>query len=181
MRAIAPTVLITLLVAGCAPGTPGPAPAAPTTGTATSEPESVTPSITRQVPPEQRATLADASAQRLCGLVTPDELSKLASFAVRPGTPNEVEPAIRGCRFEAVAGVGSVLLAAQPDGYGSLGKEEVELGPVRGTQSLHANDCTVYAPVPGATLQVAVTAAEADSDECDTAQGIAQYVLAGLR
>jgi len=180
MRAIAPTVLVGLLAAGCSGSVPVPVPAPSTSGTTTSEPESVEPSITRQVPPDRRTPLARASAQQLCGLVTPDELGRLAGFPVQPGVPNEVEPSIRGCRY-AAADTRSILVAAQPDGYGSLGKEEVELGPVRGTQSLHANDCTVYAPVAGSTLQVAVNAAEADSDECDSAQGIAQYVLAGLR
>ena len=182
MRAIVPAALITLLAAGCTQGGPGPAPATTSPGTTTSQPESVAPSITRQVPPEQRRALADASAKQLCGLVTVDELGKLA-FPVGAGAPREIglEPSVRGCQFEAQNGSRSILIGSQPDGFGGLGDEEVELGAVRGTQQLHVNDCTVFAPQAGATLQVTVNAPEADSDDCETAQGITQYVLAGVR
>ena len=181
--ALVPAALVVVLAACTSGGSlPLPSSAPQTSGSDESEPESVTPSITREVPPELRVRLADASAERLCGLVGVDELGQLA-YPVRRGVPREIglEPPVRGCQFAADTGVRSILIGTQPEGYAGLGQDEVRLGELPGTETLRANDCTVFAGVPGATLQVTARAAEADSDECETAQGVAQYVLAGVR
>jgi hypothetical protein len=168
--------------AGCSPGgsdTPSES-STPTSGNESAS-RSVTPSITREVPPERRQHLAQLAPDQLCGLVGMEEVRKLA-FPVEPGQPREIgfDPPIRGCTFKAPNGVRSVLIGAQPAGMAQIGHEEVALGEVKGMQTMHANDCTVFADVEGATLQIAVTAGEADTTQCDTAQGVAQYVLAGL-
>ncbi len=171
------------VLAGC---TPGGAPAGPTTSASTpgstgeSTPDSVTPSITRELPPEQRRELARIPTDQLCGLLNPQEIEELVEHPVKPGTGREIASVARGCTFEAPTGVRSVLIGVQQPGYGQLGTENVQLGPVPGTKQLHANDCTVYADVAGATLQIGVSAAEADSDQCDSAQAVAQYVLPAL-
>ncbi|GAA2818623.1 DUF3558 family protein [Saccharopolyspora taberi] len=183
-RAVAPLGLgLALLLAGCVPGGQEPAPPTepPSPTTATTSESSVTPSITRDLPPEQRRRLAEVPTDRLCELVSPDELAQLA-FPVEPGRPREVgfDPPARGCAYDARPGDRSVLVGVQPEGYADLGTTEVSLGSVPGSQTLHANDCTVFAGVPGATLQIAVRAGESDSDQCETAQAVAQYVLGGL-
>ncbi|MBB5154657.1 DUF3558 family protein [Saccharopolyspora phatthalungensis] len=172
------------MVSGCTPGAQAPPAAAPTTRTSTAEesaPESPAPSITRKVPPEQRKKLAELPADQLCGLVDPGELSALA-FPVDAGKSREIgfDPQVRGCSFEARNGKRSVLIGAQPEGFAMLGRDEVNLGTVRGTQTMHASDCTVFAGVAGATLQISVTAGEADTDQCAKAQLVTQYVLAAL-
>ncbi|QGK71643.1 DUF3558 domain-containing protein [Allosaccharopolyspora coralli] len=181
--AVAAGALALGVLAGCSGQEPAPE-QPPTPSTETSEQptlESVEPSITREIPQEQRQRLARLPSERLCELVTPDELGQLA-FPVQRGQPREVgfDPTLRGCSFEAQGGARAVLLGAQPAGYGSLGDTEVDLGGTRGTQTLHVNDCTVFADVEDATLQVVVTAPEAGSDQCEAAQGIAQYTLAAL-
>ncbi len=170
-------------LAGCTGQEPAPEPT-PTSPERTSEEptlESVEPSITREVPQEQRQRLARLPSERLCELVTPDELGQLA-FPVQAGQLREVgfDPTLRGCSYEAQGGTRAVLVGVQPPGYGNLGDTEVDLGGMRGTKTLHVNDCTVFSDVQEATLQVVVTAPEADSDQCDAAQGIAQYTLATL-
>lgn len=170
-------------LAGCTGREPAPE-QPPTPSESTSEEptlESVEPSITRQVPQERRQRLAQLPGERLCELVTPDELGQLA-FPVQAGQPREVgfDPTLRGCSYEAQGGARGVLVGVQPPGYGNLGDTEVDLGGVRGTKTLHVNDCTVFADVREATLQVVVTAPDAGSDQCDAAQGIAQYTLAAL-
>ncbi|GAA3365090.1 MULTISPECIES: DUF3558 family protein [Saccharopolyspora] len=181
--ALVPAALVVVLAACTTGGSlPMPSSAPETSGSDESEPESVTPSITREVPPQRRIGLADASAEQLCGLVTVDELGQLA-YPVRHGVPREIglEPPVRGCQFAAENGVRSILVGTQPEGYAELGQDEVRLGERPGTETLRANDCTVFAAASGATLQVTARAAEADGDECETAQGVAQYVLAGVR
>ncbi|WP_243790221.1 DUF3558 family protein [Saccharopolyspora gloriosae] len=174
---------LAVVLAGCTSGGPPPAPSStPTTsGSDQAEPETVTPSITREVPPERRQDLAGASAEQLCGLINVDELGRFG-YAVRPGVAREIgfDPPVRGCRFEAQSGVRSILIASQPQEYAGLGEDEVRLGEVPGTKTLRANECSVFAGVGRGTLQVTVQSAEADSDECDAAQGIAQYVLSAV-
>ncbi|QUH05270.1 DUF3558 family protein [Saccharopolyspora erythraea] len=181
LLALAP--VLGLAVAGCAPGGAPGAPSQPPAATTSEETssESVTPSITRDLPPEQRRPLTAIPTNELCGLVSPDELARLA-FPVEPGTAREVgfDPPARGCSYQARTGDQSVLVAAQPEGYAELGTTPVNLGSAQGTQALHANDCTVFVPLPGATLQIVVGAGEADADQCDTAQSVAQYVLGAL-
>ncbi|MCI2417025.1 DUF3558 family protein [Saccharopolyspora sp. K220] len=172
------------MASGCTPGEQAPPAAAPTTQPTTTEEsatESAAPSISRNVPLEQRKRLAELPADQVCGLVDLDELGALA-FPVRSGEPQEVgfDPPVRGCRFQARTGGRSVLIGAQPEGFATLGRDEVQLGAVRGTQTMHASDCTVFAGVSGATLQVSVTAGEADTDQCEKAQLITQYVLAAV-
>lgn len=170
-----------LAVAGCSgeqQSTPTSTPPATSSGEST---ESVAPSVTREVPPEQQQKLADLKADQLCGLVSPEDLAKLA-FPVEPGRPREagVAPPIRGCTFAGRNGVRSILIGSQPEGYGEAGVKAVNLGGIRGTKVLHANDCTVLTGVFGGTLQVVVSATEADSDDCDTAQSVTRYLVAGL-
>ena len=175
-------VAVVGVVAGCTSGGQSPPTSAPSSSTSgESTPESVTPSITREVPPAQRQRLVDLPADRLCGLVSPEDLARLA-FPVEPGRPREIgfDPPARGCTFNARSGVRSILIGIQPQGYGLLGAKQVDLGGVRGTKIRHANDCTVLADVTGATLQVSVVAGEADSEQCESAQGVAQYVAAGV-
>jgi hypothetical protein len=168
-------------VAGCSSG--GQPPTATTTSpsssdqTAESTAKSVTPSITRDVPPPQRQPLAGIAPDRLCDLVSPDDLGKLA-FPVQPGRVRDLggQPPVRGCVYDARGSARSVLIGVQPQDYGQLGSTQVELGSA-GTEVQHANDCTVLAPVAGATLQVVVAGSGTDSSQCDTAQAIAQYVL----
>lgn len=165
----------------CSPGAPSQPTSQPSVSSSSTSPESAVPSMTRQVPPEQRQNLADLPADRMCELISPEDLGKLA-FPVQPGHPREAGPALpaRGCVFEARNGVRSVVIGAQPADYGELGVKDVDLGGVHGTKVLHANDCTVLAGVMGSTLQVVVTASEASSDQCDTAQSVAQYVVSAL-
>ncbi|MGW0891864.1 DUF3558 family protein [Saccharopolyspora sp. NPDC002578] len=181
---LVPTAALAVVLAACTSGGTPPAPssAPATSGSDQTEPESVTPSITREVPPQQRRSLAGASAPQLCGLITVDELAQFG-YTVRPGVPREIgfEPPVRGCQFQADSGVRSILIASQPEGYSDLGEDEVRLGELPGTETLRANDCTVFAAAGDATLQVTAKAAEADSDECEAAQGITQYVLAAVR
>lgn len=179
LASLAVTLVGLGFAAGCTSGGPGPVPSVtPSLTTSSSASQAATPSISRDVPPDQRRSLGALGAADLCASVTPDELGRLA-YPVQPGQPSE-EPPARGCTFHAGAGTRSILVAAQPDGYGEVGRDEIALGGVRGTQTTHANDCTVYAPVQGATLQVTATAAEADSNQCEQAQSVAQYVLPGL-
>ncbi|WP_152528267.1 DUF3558 family protein [Saccharopolyspora rectivirgula] len=168
------------LLAACSAEQPQP-PAETTSDTETTTIDAVTPSITREVEPAQRVHLDRAPAEELCQLVSTDDLAQLA-FPVEPGRPRKLGAGspVRGCQFPEQDGTRSVLLAAQPPEYTDLGRAEVDLGDVTGTQLLRAGDCTVYAPVDGAALQVSVIAAEADSTQCETAQGIAQYVLAAV-
>lgn len=171
---------VAVAATGCTSGEEtAPVPPSAQTTTEESAAESVTPPISRDVPPDQRRELA--AVADLCSLVSPDELAELA-FPVQAGHPRQLgaEPVARGCQFDHGSSPRSVLVAAQPAGYAGLGREEVDLGAVTGTQTLHVNDCTVLAPVRGATLQVAVTAREAGTTHCETAQSVAQYVLAAL-
>jgi hypothetical protein len=172
------------VVSGCTSGEQAPPAAAPSTQSSTTEqttPETAAPSITRTVPPEQRKRLADLSAEQMCGLVAPDELGVLA-FGVESGHPREIgfDPPLRGCSFEARSGGRSVLIGAQPEGFATLGREEVDLGTARGTQTLHAGDCTVFTGVAGATLQISVMTGETDAEQCEKAQLITKYVLAAV-
>ncbi|RCW46881.1 uncharacterized protein DUF3558 [Halopolyspora algeriensis] len=139
------------------------------------------PSMTRQVPAAERVRLDALSADQVCDLVSTETLGRLA-FPVQSGQPREVgsEPPVRGCSFDAASGTRSVLIATQPDGFDRLGAEEVDLGKLRGSRILHVNDCTVLVGVSRATLQVSVTAAEAGTDQCDTATDVAGYVAEGL-
>lgn len=75
---------------------------------------------------------------------------------------------------------GDTSMTTEP---GETGTDETSDVPDPGravSQTLRANGCTVYAAAGGATLQVAVTTAEADSEQCDTAQAVARYVLPAL-
>lgn len=169
---------------GCTSGGPAPAPtASPSASGQVPETtaKSVAPSITRTVPPGQRQQLAAIPPDRLCDLVSPNDLGTLA-FPVGAGSVEDVgtQPVTRGCRYDQPGGPRSVLIGVQPQGYGALGLVQVVLGTVRGTQTQHANDCTVLADVRGATLQVVVAGNKTDSSQCDQAQAIAQYALAAL-
>lgn len=167
------------VAAGCTSDGQTPAPSVmPSLTSSSSASQAATPSVSRDVAPDQRRAMTTMSAADLCGTVSPDDLAKLA-YPVQPGQPSETQPA-RGCTFSADGGTRSILVAAQPDGYGQVGEEEIAFGDVHGTQTAHANDCTVYVPVLGATLQITATAAEADSNQCEQAQSVAQYVLPGL-
>ncbi|MDR7302380.1 DUF3558 domain-containing protein [Haloactinomyces albus] len=170
------------VLSGCAGGAPsapppdgGPAPST------TQETGPVPPSIARDVPAEKRTRLGALSSEQLCGLVTPEVLGRLA-FPVQAGQPREVDadPPVRGCSFAADSGDRSVLISAQPEGFVEVGVDEVDLGELRGSRTLHGTDCTVFAGVSGATLQVSVTAADAGSEQCDTAAAVAGYVAEGL-
>lgn len=171
----------------------------------TSRTGSPAPSVTRNVPPPERKQLAQLGPVALCGLVPRDVLARLA-FEVREGVPREVsaDPAVRGCLFDAAqddAGQdgtapetsseqtsarnapgrnASVLISAQPAGLEDLGWGEVDLGGVPASKARHANDCTVYAGVRDATLQVTVTSAQAGEEQCDTARDVATYAVRGL-
>ncbi|MER7012317.1 DUF3558 family protein [Saccharopolyspora sp. NPDC000359] len=179
----AAAVALLTAVSGCAAEQSPPAGTPSTSETASEEPdtESAEPSITRDIPPEQRAHLAELSGEQICQLADPADLEALA-FAVEPGRPRELgfDPPVRGCEFHAQSGGRSVLVGAQRDGFAELGRDEVELDAGRGSRTLRASDCTVYAGVAGATLQVSVTAAEADSDDCGVAERITEYVLPAL-
>lgn len=157
---------------------PGPPSAQPSTSEESAE-TSTAPSITREVPPEQRRMLGALPAEDLCGLIRPEEIATMA-FDVEPGVPREVgiEPPVRGCGFHARSGNREVLVGAQPAGFADLGTDEVELGAVRGTQVMRTGGCTVYAPVADATLQISVITGETDADQCTTASDIAQYAMA---
>ncbi|TWF94939.1 DUF3558 family protein [Saccharopolyspora dendranthemae] len=159
---------------------PGPPSAQPSTSEESAE-TSTAPSITREVPPEQRRMLGALPAADLCGLIRPEEIAAMA-FDVEPGVPREVgiEPPVRGCGFHARSGNREVLVGAQPAGFADLGTEEVELGAVRGTQVMRTGGCTVYAPVADATLQISVITGETDADQCTTASDIAQYAMAAV-
>ena len=173
----AATTLVGLgAVAGCTGREEPAAPTtAPTTSYSSSSSQAVTPSISRDVPPPERPRLGDLPAAGLCDLLSPEELEKLA-FHVEPGEPSDTPPA-RGCTFHALNGVRSVLVAAQPPGYEAVGEDQVNLGPVPATETMHANDCTLFVGVRDATLQVTATAGEADSDQCEQAQAVGQYLL----
>ncbi|MBF6507998.1 DUF3558 family protein [Nocardia farcinica] len=179
----AAAVALLTAVTGCAPEQSPPAgtPSTSETSTAESSTESAEPSITRNIPPEQRAHLAELSGEQICRLADPADLEALA-FAVEPGRPRELgfDPPVRGCEFDARSGGRSVLIGAQREGFAELGRDEVELGAARGTRTLRASDCTIYAGAAGATLQISVTAAEADSDDCGAAKRVAEYVLPAL-
>ncbi|WP_017976909.1 hypothetical protein [Actinopolyspora halophila] len=138
-------------------------------------------SPTREVPEKERERLGKLSAERLCELVGPDELGRSA-FPVESGSSEEVsfDPPVRGCRFPERQGERSVLIAAQPDGYHEVGPEAVTSLPVTASSASHANDCTVYSDVAGATLQVTVVAPEADSEQCDTSTEVSRRVLRPL-
>ncbi|GAB3294070.1 DUF3558 family protein [Parasphingorhabdus pacifica] len=176
-------VLLAAALVACAPGGDSPSPSAAPSETESSAPDSVTPSITREVPPEQRRALGEIPVGQLCGLVTVGQLDELGVSGLQRGKPREVgfEPPARGCSFDSGTDERSVLIGVQPADFGGLGRDEVDLGSTNGTETLHANDCTVYTDVEGATLQVTVREGEADSDQCDTAQAIAQYVLPAVR
>ena len=183
MRRVGAALLLAGLgVSGCSTDVPGID--APPSGTTTTDEDttttSATPSLTREVPPEQRQRLAELPADRICGLIAPADLETLA-FEVDPGQPRQAgEPPVQGCEFPGRAGGRSIVVGAQPAGFDELGSTEVELGRGAGTQELRAGDCTVYAPVSGATLQVSVTTGEADEETCQNASGIAEYLLSGL-
>ncbi len=125
--------------------------------------------------------LGDLSPDRLCGLVAPAAMERLA-FAVEPGEPREIsfDPPVRGCLFEAVGTPRSVLISAQPEGFGTVGWTEVDMGRVPASKTRHANDCTVYAGVAGATLQVTVTATRVEAQRCENAEDVTGYVLEAL-
>ncbi|WP_438387145.1 DUF3558 family protein [Actinopolyspora saharensis] len=169
-------LLVTL--AGCSDG--GSTTNGPGSSSATS-PSSSGVSTTREVPEQERERLGRLSAGRLCELVGPEELGRSA-FPVESGSSEEVSfnPPVRGCRFPEREGERSVLIAAQPDGYHELGGEEVTSLPVTASSASHVNDCTVYSDVAGATLQVTVTAPDADSAQCDTATEVSRRVLRPL-
>lgn len=182
-RLLISAVLVSAGLSGCTaaePVVPGPPSAQPSTSEESTATSTV-PSISREVPPEQRRMLGSLSAEELCGLVRPEEIGALA-FDVEPGRPREVgiQPPVRGCGFPALSGNREVLVGAQPAGFADLGTDEVELGAVRGTRVLRTGDCTVYAPVAGATLQISVITGETDTDQCGTASDIAQYVMAAV-
>lgn len=175
-------LLAGLGVTGCTGQVPGVD--APPSDSATTEEgtttATATPSLTREVPPERRVRLGDLSGERICGLISPRELEELA-FAVEPGRPRQAgEPPVRGCEFAAHQNGRSIVLGAQQEGFGTLGTTEVELGQVAATQELRAADCTVFAPVGGATLQVSVATGQADDETCQNAAEIADYLLPGL-
>lgn len=170
--------------AGCTSG--GQSPAQPASPSASGQaPEttarSVTPSITRSMPPEQRQPLAAIPLDRLCELVPASDLGRLA-FPVRPGAVVSLgmQPPTQGCRYDQAGGRRSVLIGVQPQGYGGLGPVPVALGTLRGSETQHADDCTVLADVKGATLQVVVAGNGTDSSQCDQAEQIAQYALSAL-
>lgn len=179
LSSLAVTVVGAGFAAGCGPDgrstVPNPVPSLTTSSSAS---QAATPSISREVPQDQRRELPALGAADLCAAVTPEDLAQLA-YPVQPGQPAETPPA-KGCTFHAASGMRSLLVAAQPEGYGDIGRDEIELGDLRGSQTAHANDCTVYAPVRGGTLQVSAKAAEADSNQCEQAQEVAQFVLPGL-
>ncbi|MFD0918439.1 DUF3558 family protein [Saccharopolyspora rosea] len=179
MRRLGWIPVLVWLLSSCAQPPTGAPPSAQPSSPERTPATTVAPSITRDVPPEQRRRLADVP--QLCDLVSPQELGELA-FPVDPGRPRDTgfNPPVRGCTYQETNGSRSVLIGQQPTGYAALGRTEVELGAVPGTRTLNAGDCTVFAGVSGAVLQVSVTADEATSEQCDAAQGIAQYVLAGL-
>nr|WP_246330664.1 DUF3558 family protein [Saccharopolyspora hordei] len=172
-----------VVVAGCSSEQPQPAEVPSTSATSAEESatESEAPSMTREVPPEQRVRLAELSAEQLCGLLTPADLEALA-FPAEAGQPREIDPdpPTRGCRYDAVSGGRSVLVAAQRAGFAELGREEVDLGGAPATRTLRASDCTVYVAVTDATLQVSVAAAETDVDDCRTAERVAAHVVPAL-
>lgn len=178
-----PATLLLLLVAGCSSGEPPVDLPGDETGASTepSRKPAADPSITREVPPDEREQLRTLSAERLCDLVTPEELGKLA-FPVERGEPRDIggDPPVRGCSYGAPDTVNTILLGTQPAGYWKLGQDEIDLNGVTGTETLHANDCTVYAPVTGGTLQVVVREPEADTEQCEAAESVAQYTLAAL-
>ena len=176
-------VLLSGVLVACGPGDGSPAPSTAPSEPESSTPDAVTPSITREVPPEQQRSLADIPRSELCGLVSVAELAELGAPAVEPGKPREIgfEPPVRGCAYDSSTGPRAVLVGVQPAGFGTLGHDEVDLGSTRGTQTLHANDCTVYTDVQGATLQITVRRPAAEAEQCDTAQAIAQYVLPVVR
>jgi hypothetical protein len=185
MNALRALALATVTcAAGCTSG--GQSPTQPVSPSASGQAtettaKSVTPSITRTVPPEQRQSLAAIPPDRLCDLVPASELGSLA-FPVGPGTVADLgmRPATRGCRYDQLGGPRSVLIGVQPQGYGGLGLVQVALGATRGSETQHANDCTVLADVRGATLQVVVAGNGTDSSQCDQAQAVAQYALSAL-
>lgn len=185
MIALLGSGLLAAGLAGCGSDSaepPEPAPSGGPSTSTTSDVESVTPSISREVPPEERMRLAGVAPEDLCRLVSPNEIEQLA-FPVGTGRPRQVgaDPVIPGCVFEDRGEEGrSVLIGVQPAGFENLGREHVDLGGRPGSQRLNAGDCTVFSPVPGGVLQVSVSAAEADHDQCDTGQSIAQYALAGV-
>lgn len=186
MTALLGSGLLAAGLAGCGaegPESAEPAPSGPpSTSTTTSDVESVTPSISREVPPEERMRLAGAAPEELCRLVGPAEIEELA-FPVGTGRPRQVasDPVIPGCVFEDLGEEGrSVLIGVQPAGFEELGREDVDLGGHPGSQRLNAGDCTVFSAVPGGVLQISVSAAEADHEQCETGQSIAQYALAGI-
>lgn len=179
LSSLAITLVGAGFAAGCGPGGQSPVPnPVPSLTTSSSVSQAATPTISRDVPPDKRREVPAMSAADLCGTVTPEDLAQLA-YPVQPGQPTETPPA-KGCAFNAASGTRSLLVAAQPDGYADVGRDEIELGDLRGSQSAHANDCTVYAPVKGGALQVTAKAAEADSNQCEQAQEVAQFVLPDL-
>lgn len=177
-----PVIAGVLIATSCSGGSPLPDdPPDESEGVSRTTAKASPPSLTREVPRGQRQELGKLSGQQLCELVKAEDLRELA-FEVEPGTPHELtsQPPAQGCLFEAPQGVRSIMLGAQPSGYGDLGRDEVELGETRGSETLYANDCTVFVEVENATLQVVVTVAEADSDQCEMAESIAQYTLPAL-
>lgn len=173
---------VVLLLAGCGTGDQSSGQQGQSERSTETSTESVVPSITREVPPEQRRRLAGLSAEQLCALVSPNELGQLA-FTVTEGRPREIgfDRPSKGCGFAASSGTGSILIGSQPSDYGELGTDDVQLGPVRGTKTLSASNCSVYSEISGAILQVTVTVPEADSDQCEMAESIAQYVIPALK
>lgn len=175
---------IVLCATGCISGGPSPtqSPSPTASGQATeTTAKSVTPSLTRTVPPEQRQPLAAIPTGRLCDLVPAGDLGSLA-FPVAAGNVVDLgmRPPTRGCRYAQVGGPRSVVIGVQPPGYGELGLIQVALGTTRGSETQHSNDCTVLADVRGATLQVVVAGNGTNSSQCDQAQAVAQYALAAL-
>lgn len=170
--------------AGCTSGGQSPTrPPSPSASGQASETtaKSVEPSITRTVPPAQRQQLAAIPTDRLCGLVPATDLSRLA-FPVDTGNVVDLgmQTPARGCRYDQPGGPRSILIGVQPQGYGALGLVRVALGTTLGSETQHANDCTVLAGVQGATLQVVVSGNGTDSGQCDQAQAVAQYALSAL-
>lgn len=159
----------------------------------------------RPVPPKDRVHLGALSAGESCDLLDRDTASQVA-FPVEEGEPRNagVDPQVPGCQFDGVDTdeQRSVLLGIQPAGFAELGREEVELddstssatvtssatstspnadAQPEATRTLRANSCTVYVPAGEATLQVAVRAADADSEQCDTAEALTAHITPALQ
>lgn len=182
-RGTVPAVLITMLIVSVVAGCTSQQPPAPERDNA--EPTSPVPTPPseplRKVPPKQRITLLSLSPAEVCELISPETLAELA-FPVEQGQPREVsaEPPVRGCVFESTDSDRAIVISAQPAGLGTIGRTELDIARTQASKILHANDCTVYVGVSGATLQVSVAAPRADDQECKKAEAIASYIVPEL-